>query len=264
MSLADLQAPANVPEHVVAAVRTRLELLAPKCGLAVTSVIGREASLRVASVDASPAEADGDACWYRVGPAGHRCAALMIATPAVARLAELFMGGAGAGADRVPTALEASIVERRLGSLLMGLDAVLAQFGVESHDVAAVESLADLSLEPHQVRATIEVAIDAVAIPLALILPASHHAVRAPAPPLDTGSVFAEALRDIPLSVSVRFESVTLTAVELNDLEPGDVIRLEQPENAALVGLVENQRVFVGRAGRHGRRLAVEIFDVSQ
>jgi flagellar motor switch protein FliM len=263
MSLADLQAPANVPEHVVSGVRGELEYLAPKCGLAVTSVIGREASLRIALVEASAAEPSGEYACYRVGAAGHRCAALLIAAPAVARLAELFMGGTGGGTDRQPSALEGSIVERRLGSLLMGLDAVLAQFGVDGHEVAALETFRDLSLEPHQVRVTIEIVIDDVAIPMILILPASHHAVRANVP-LDTTSVFAEALRDIPLSVSVRFESVVLTAEELDDLEPGDVIRLEQPENASLVGIVDNQRVFVGRAGRRGRRLAVEIFEVCQ
>ena len=263
MSLADLQAPANVPEHVVTAVQTQLEFLAPKCGLAVTSVIGREASLRIRSVEATAnGDTVGDYAWYRVGAAGHRSAAMLIATSAVARLAELFMGGNGGGGDRVPSGLEVSIVQRRLGSLLVGLDPVLAAFGVEGHDVTPMD-LADCNLDPHQVRATIEVAIDDIAIPLTLVLPASHHAVRTAAP-IDTGSVFAEALRDIPLSVSIRFESVMLNANELDGLEPGDVIRLEQPEDASVVGIVDNQRVFTGRAGRHGRRLALEIFEVSQ
>jgi flagellar motor switch protein FliM len=260
MSLADLQAPANVPEHVVTAVRSQLEYLAPKCGLAVTSVIGREASLRIGTVEATALDPDGDLAWYRVGPVGHRCAALMMTTPAVSRLAELFMGGTGGGSDRAPSDLEESIVQRRLGSLLLGLDNVLAEFGVEGHEI----STGDVNLEPHQVRATIEVIIGDVAIPMTLVLPASVHAVRAAALPIDTGSVFAEAMRDIPLALSVRFESVMLTAEELDDLEPGDVIRLEQPENARLVGLVDGQQVFTARAGRHGRRLAVEIFEVSQ
>ncbi|HVV35269.1 MAG TPA: FliM/FliN family flagellar motor switch protein [Acidimicrobiales bacterium] len=263
MSLLDLQAPANVPEHVVAGVRDQLEFLAPKCGLAVTAVIGREAGLRIGTVEATAHdELSADHVWYRVGTPGRRCAALMIDVPAVARLAELFMGGSGSGGDRVPSALELSIVERRLGSLLSGFDDVLGAFGVDGHEVAAVDP-ADFNPEPHQVRAQIEVVIEAIAIPFILVLPASNHAVHTNAP-IDSSSVFAEALRDIPLSVSIRFESVILTAEELDELEPGDVIRLEQPANASLVGIVDNHRVFTGRAGRHGRRLALEIFEVSQ
>jgi flagellar motor switch protein FliM len=265
MSLADLQAPANVPEHVVTAVQTQLEFLAPKCGLAVTSVIGREASLRVAAVEAtSHGDVTGDYAWFRVGNAGHRCAALMMRDAEVARLAELFMGGDAKGTDRVPTMLESSIVERRLGSLLTGLDDVLAVFGVEGHSVSPVAA-SEFNLEPHQIRATLEVAIGDAAIPITLVLPAAHHAVRADtAAALDTSSVFAEALGDVPVSVSIRFEAVSMSANELDDLEPGDVIRLDQPENAAIVGLVDGIRVFSGHAGRHGRHLAVEIFEVSQ
>jgi flagellar motor switch protein FliM len=187
----------------------------------------------------------------------------MLGAPAVARLAELFMGGDAKGEDRAPTALEVQIVERRLGSLLTGLDDVLAAFGVEGHAVVPVGSESDLNLETHQVRSTLEIAIGDTAVPIMLILPAAQHAVRA-VEPVDADSVFAAALRDVPVSVAIRYEAVTLSANELDDLEPGDVIRLEQPENARVVGFVDGLRFFTGFAGRHGRRLAVEISEVCQ
>lgn len=264
MSLSDLQAPASVPEHVVTAVQSQLEFLAPKCGLAVTAAVGREASLVIASVTSAANHDFGeDLVWYRVGNPAHRCAALVMQVSAMARLAELFMGGNGVGEDRVPSPLEAGIVSRRLGSLLTGLDEVLAVFGVTESMVVPVGAMNELNLEPQQVRATIEVRIGQVGIPITLVLPAASHAVRAPVE-LDTSSVFAEALRDVPVSVDIRFEPVTLTAEELDALEVGDIVRLDQPEHARLVGIVDGQRVFVGQMGRHGKRLAIEIAELAQ
>lgn len=264
MSLLDLQAPANVPEHVVAAVQTQLEFLAPKCGLGVTAAVGREASLQIAAVEAvGQAEGDAERSWFRVGDPLKRCAAMVMDQASVARLAELFMGGDGRGPDRAPGALEWSIVVRRLGSLLTGLDDLLRTFGVEDSSVDVVESMRELNLEPHQVRATIEVQIGAVAIPITLVLPASHHAVRV-APTVETSFALAEALHDVPVSIAIRFESVQLMAEELDDLALGDVIRLDQPEDAALVGVIDGRRLFTGHVGRHGRRLAVKITRVNQ
>lgn len=264
MSLLDLQTPANVPEHVVTAVQTQLEFLAPKCGLAVTAAVGREASLQIATVEAGAHyEGDAERSWFRVGDPMRRCAAMVMDPAAVARLAELFMGGDGRGEDRSPGPLEWSIVVRRLGSLLTGLDEMLRTFGVEESDVAVVESVSDLNLEPHQVRATIEVRIGDVGIPITLVLPASHHAVRAVVP-VETSAALAEALSDVPVSVAIRFESVMLSVEELDDLALGDVIRLDQPETAALVGLIDGRRMFTGHMGRHGRRMALKINGVSQ
>ena len=264
MSLLDLQAPANVPDHVVAAVQSQLEFLAPKCGLSVTATVGREASLSIASVEAaSEPEVDADRMWFRVGNAMKRCAALTTDIPSVARLAELFMGGDGRGPDRTPSALETSIIVRRIGALLVGLDELLLTFGVDESTVELVESVSELNLEPHRVRATINVEIGDVAIPITLVLPAAHHAVRAEVA-VETSAALMEALIDVPVSVAIRFEPVELTAEELDDLALGDVIRLDQPEDARLVGFVEGRRLFGGHLGRHGRRLALKISDVNQ
>lgn len=265
MSLLDLQAPAaNVPEHVVAAVRAQLELLAPKCGLAVTSVVGREANLAIGDVEAFSGDPfEGEMAWFRVGDPMGRAGALVLSLTGVARLAELFMGGDGRGPERAPAPLEWSIVVKRLGSVLVGMGEVLASFGIDSVQVAPVDEH-ELNLESHQVRAVIDVRIGGIAVPVTLVLPAAHHVVRTAAPQIETSSALAEALAEVPVSVAIRFASVEMSAEELDGLEPGDVIRLDQPEHAPLIGLVDNKRMFTGHVGRNGRRLAMKIAEIAQ
>lgn len=265
MSLLDLQAPvANVPEHVVAGVKGQLELLAPKCGLAVTSVVGREANLHISSVDASSGEPfEEEVAWFRVGDPVGRSGGLVVSLAGVSRLAELFMGGDGKGADRAPAPLEWQIVVRRLGSVLAGMGEVLAAFGVDSLHVAPVEPQ-ELNLESHQIRAVIDVTIGGVGVPVTLILPAAHHVVRSAAPPVETSAALTEALSEVPVSVAIRFASVHMSAEELDGLEPGDVIRLDQPEHAPLIGMVDNKLLFTGHVGRNGRRLAMKIAEIAQ
>lgn len=265
MSLLDLQAPtANVPDHVVAGVKSQLELLAPKCGLAITSVVGREANLKIGEVEAfSGTEFEGEVAWFRVGDPVGRSGALVVSLPGVARLAELFMGGDGRGPERAPAPLEWSIVVRRLDSVLFGLAEVLGAFGIDSLAVAPVEP-SELNLESHQVRASLDVAIGGIAVPLTLVLPAAHHVVRSAAPQIETSSALVDALSEVPVSVAIRYAAVEMRAEELDDLEPGDVIRLDQSEHAPLIGLVDNKHMFTGFVGRHGRRLAMKIAEIAQ
>jgi flagellar motor switch protein FliM len=265
MSLLDLQNPtANVPEHVVAGVKSQLELLAPKCGLAVTSVVGREANLRIGEVEASSGLGfEGEMAWFRVGDPMGRSGALVISVPGVARLAELFMGGDGRGAERAPAPLEWSIVLKRLGSVLTGMGEVLAAFGIDSGHVTTVEP-GELNLESHQVRATIDVTIGGVGVPVTLVLPAAHHVVRNAAPQIETSAALTDALSEVPVSVAIRYAAVQMSAEELDDLEPGDVIRLDQSEHAPLVGLIDGKHMFSGFVGRNGRRLAMKIAEIAQ
>lgn len=265
MSLLDLQAPtANVPDHVVEGVRHQLELVAPKCGLAVTSVVGREATLAITGVDAEAGfEFDGDNAWFRVGDPMGRSGALVVSLAGVARLAELFMGGDGRGPDRAPAPLEWSIVVKRLGSVLSGMGEVLAAFGIDSLHAAPVDP-AELNLESHQIRAVIDVTIGGVGVPVTLVLPAAHHVVRTAAPPVETSAALADALSEVPVSVAIRYAAVEMSADELDDLEPGDVIRLDQSEHAPLIGIVDNKQMFTGFVGRQGRRLAMKIAEIAQ
>ena len=192
-----------------------------------------------------------------------RCGALVVSLAGVSRLAELFMGGDGKGSERAPGPLEWSIVLKRLGSVLTGMGEVLAAFGVDSLAVALVEPT-ELNLESHQVRAVIDITIGGIAVPVTLVLPAAHHVVRNAVPQIETSSALADALGEVPVSVAIRYTAVQMSAEELDGLEPGDVIRLDQPEHAPLVGLVDNKHMFSGFIGRRGRRLAMKIAEIAQ
>jgi flagellar motor switch protein FliM len=67
----------------------------------------------------------------------------------------------------------------------------------------------------------------------------------------------------VPVEVSLRLPATTVSAVEVEDLHPGDVIRLEAEALSALVGVLTGQGedvpVLTATLGRQGRRRAVRV-----
>ncbi|HZQ87398.1 MAG TPA: FliM/FliN family flagellar motor switch protein, partial [Acidimicrobiales bacterium] len=190
-------------------------------------------------------------------------AALEVSTTDVARMAEVFMGGPGDADGRTASGLERSVVASRLAGAFACLRGVLGGFGVDGADVVPVESRAEIALDAQLLRVSLRVELADVEAPVALDIPAGAVAV-ATAARTEPLPELAAALGHVPVSVAVRFAPVTLAAADLDDLAVGDVIRLEQAPGGALLGEVEGRQLFVGRAGRHGRRLAVEVHDVTE
>lgn len=68
-------------------------------------------------------------------------------------------------------------------------------------------------------------------------------------------------LRDVRMSVVAQLGTARVTLGELLRLEPGDVIRLATRVDEPIGVCVGDRRVFVGRPGRVGRRLAVQVIE---
>ena len=178
----------------------------------------------------------------------------------VTMLAELFMGGPGHPASRVPTALERSVVASRLTSALGP-----AAEALSLHQLRLVPVDEALTPAGEFVRWTFDLRTGDAAGTVALSLPArlfSAADIRPAGPDPDPDPKLVAALHEVPLPLTVRFGAVQLPGADLEQLAVGDVVRLAHPVDEPLVAEVDGQPLFLARPGRRGRRLAVEIAQV--
>jgi flagellar motor switch protein FliM len=68
-----------------------------------------------------------------------------------------------------------------------------------------------------------------------------------------------DALEDVPVDVSVRFNPVTLTSAEILGLEIGDVVPLRHLVSEPLIVTIGGIAAYRATTGRNGKRLACRI-----
>jgi flagellar motor switch protein FliM len=68
-----------------------------------------------------------------------------------------------------------------------------------------------------------------------------------------------DALEEVPIDVSVRFNPVTLTSSEILGLEIGDVVPLRHLVSEPLVVTIGGTTAYRAVTGRNGKRLACRI-----
>ena len=71
-------------------------------------------------------------------------------------------------------------------------------------------------------------------------------------------------MADVEVEVGVTLRPSTITAAELASIQPGDVIRLDHRVDEPVIGRLGGTQIFTARAGRHGRRRAVQILEWRQ
>lgn len=190
---------------------------------------------------------------------------LLVPADSAIALADLFLGGLGEPADRPSSPLEQILVVQHLMPALVPVAEALAEHGVTGLRAGAVcdkplpvggGEVVALQLEaelPHG-----SVARVSLCLPAKSLLPADSGA-HAPLPSLAAQQV----LGDVPVEVCLRLPSSVVTAEEVEDLRPGDVIRIDAGALHALVGVLagtdEDVPVVVGALGRRGRRRAVVV-----
>jgi hypothetical protein len=240
---------------------------APRVGLLLGLACGRSVPVscpgarRVALVEvATPA-----AVWTPLACGLPDPGLLLVPAEAAVALADLYLGGLGEGESRPCTPLEQLLLVRHTLPALRPLAEALADHGVTglaagpiSDDplpVGGGEVVAiplDLEL-PHGtvIRLT-------VCLPAKSLLPSETDL--APAVPTPA----AEAvLGEVPVEVALRLPPTIVSAEDVEDLQPGDIIRLDPEAATRLIGVLatdsDDVPVLAAALGRLGRRRAVVV-----
>ena len=101
---------------------------------------------------------------------------------------------------------------------------------------------------PHSLLEAIEAHVDAAA-------PSGPPALGAGAVAVPHGHWVA----DVEVPLSVRLRPVAITAHELRQIRPGDVLRLDHGVDEPVLGMVADSKLLEGRLGQKGKNLALEL-----
>lgn len=194
---------------------------------------------------------------------------LLLSGDAAIALADVYLGGVGESQVRPCSALEKDLLLRHTLPALRPLAAALADHGVSTFTATA------LSDEPLPLGGG-----EVLAIPLdlelpngfiarlTLCMPAKSLLPSAVEPsPAEPSPAARNALGDVAVEVAVRVAACTVSAEQVEDLHPGDVIRLDAEAMDNLLGVLAGDGVEVpvlaATLGRRGKNRAVVLHAVS-
>lgn len=264
--LFDFRDPLPVPDgaaHLVAGLADAV----PRVGLLLGSAAGRSVVSSCPGVRRAALEelTSPGAVWAPLACGLPDPGVLVVSAASTISLADLLMGGLGGEEDRRSTPLEQALLVRHVLPALRPLTDALADSGVtelasgpvtdEPVPAGAGEVLAigvDLTL-PSRVSARVT-----LCLPARTLLPAPSGAPVGP--PVDPEG---HVLGGVPVEVSLRLPGTVVSAADVDDLAPGDVIRLDEGAAAALVGVLQadgrTTAVLTAALGRRGRARAVRV-----
>ncbi|MGB8651713.1 MAG: FliM/FliN family flagellar motor switch protein [Mycobacteriales bacterium] len=240
---------------------------APRVGLLLALACGRTVPVRCAGVRRVSLQevATTGALWAPLTCGLPDPGLLVVPAEAAVALADLYLGGLGEGEPRPCTPLEQQLLVRHTLPALKPLAAALADHGVvglvagpmsdEPLPVGGGEVLAiplDVELPSETtVRLT-------VCLPAKSLLPSDSGPATAP-----PNAVATAALSHVPVEVAVRIAASVVSAEDVEDLQPGDVIRLDPGATEQLLGVlphgVDDVPVFAAGLGRRDKRRAVVV-----
>jgi flagellar motor switch protein FliM len=190
------------------------------------------------------------------------------------------LGGSGTGTfpsrplTEIESTLMRTIIDRALGELtysyesLVEMEPALMQFesNPQFAQVAAPSDMVVVST--YETRVGGESGEVALCLPYSSLQPVLDRAVthslfaeRGSGDPHAIRAAMGNCIEQVPVEVSVRFGSVTLTSGEIVNLREGDVLplhhRVEEPLTVTAVG----QPLLQATPGKRGKRLAVMIVD---
>jgi hypothetical protein len=240
---------------------------APRVGLLLGLACGRTVPVtcsgvrRVALVEvASPG-----AVWSPLACGLSDPGLLLVPAEAAVALADLFLGGLGEGELRPCSSLEQQLLIRHTLPALRPLAEALADHGVSGFAAGPIsdDPLPVGGGEVLAVPLDVELPSGAV-IRVTVCLPAKSLLPSEVDPAPAIPSLAAEAvLGDIQVEVAVRLAATTVTAEDIEDLQPGDVIRLDADAAHQLLGVLAGQDedvpVLTASLGRRGRHRAICI-----
>jgi flagellar motor switch protein FliM len=190
---------------------------------------------------------------------------MLVPASAAVALADLFLGGLGEAEDRATTALEQQLLVHHVLPALKPLGEALAEHGVT---VFTAGPATDKPL-PVGGGEVVAVPLD-IRLPLGTVVTVTLCLPAKSLLPADTDGVLAvptsrtqQVLADVPVEVSLRLPGSTVSAEEVEDLHPGDVIRLDGRALEQLVGVLagkdDDVTVLTAALGRRGKHRAVVV-----
>lgn len=244
-----------------------VEDAAPRVGLLLGLSCGRPVSVTTSGVrrTALVEVAAAGAVWAPLSCGLPDPGLLLVPAATTVALADLALGGPGIPQERASTALEQQLLVQHLVPSLKPLADALLEHGVTGlHAGPATDK--PLPVGGGEVVAVSldvllpsgETASLAVCLPAKSLLPADVDPV-----PAQPTTATQRALADVPVELSLRLPASVVTASEVEDLHPGDVIRLDPESLSSLVGVLSGQDevvpVLTATLGRQGRRRAVQV-----
>lgn len=241
----------------------------PRVGMLLGAAAGRTVATscggvrRAALVEVAD---DGDV-WAPLACGLPGTCLLVVPRAGAVALADLLMGGLGEPDDRPANRLEQTLLVRHLVPSLRPLAAALAEHGV---DGLAAEDVTDDPL-PAGTGEVVAVLLDADlpsggSVRVVLCLPARSLLPAEPEPALPAPGPAEAVLGDVPVTVALRLPATVGCAADLDDLAPGDVIRLDPLAPDQLTGVVRRAEgdlpVLSAALGRRGTQRAVVVSDV--
>jgi|GEM_PF-5500483 len=243
---------------------------APRVGLLLGLACGRTVPVtcpgvrRVAIVEVATA----GALWAPLACGLSDPGLLLVPADTAVALADLYLGGLGEPENRPCSPLEQQLLVRHTLPALRPLADALADHGV------TVLSAGPVSDEPLPLGGGEVVAVPldvklphGAVVRLTLCLPAKSllPAAGEPAPAVPSRAA-EQVLFDVEVELALRLASTTVTAQDVEELQPGDVVRLDPGAAEQLVGVLsgsdEDVLVLVAGLGRRGRHRAVLVHDV--
>lgn len=268
-SLFDFRDPLPMPAgagRLVAAVVAA----APRVGLLVGLACGRDVvgSCRGVRRAALVEVARPGAVWAPLSCGLADPGLLLVAGPDAVALADLLLGGPGEPMERATSLMEQQLLVRHVVPALHPVVDALGEHGVGG---LACGPVSDQPL-PTGLGEVLAIPLE-LALPsgesvlVTLCLPAKSLLPAEPGPAqLEPVSATERVLADVPVEVSLRLPATVMSAEDVEDLSPGDVLHLDPDAAATLLGVLpggsDAVTVLTASLGRRGKRRAVVVHDL--
>ena len=268
--LFDFRDPLPMPAGAARLVAAIVEA-APRVGLLLGLACGRSLPVtcpgvrRVSLVEVTSA----GAVWTPLHCGLADPGVLLIPAEGAVALADVYLGGVGAGEARPCTPLELELLIRHTLPTLRPLAAALADHGVTTFQAGPVSD-EPLPLGGGEVVAVpLDVELpNGTVLRLTVCLPAKSLLPSETEPaPVEPSAATRDVLGDVPVEVALRLSASVVSASDVEDLHPGDVIRLDPHATDHLVGVLAGDGIDIlllsASLGRRGKHRAVVVHAVA-